>query len=60
MRLLTRALREQRMSPASAATLTSLTLDEITELIAPPATAGDAEITRELSEYESVRERVSG
>ncbi len=60
LRLLTRALREQRMSPASAATLTSLTLDEIAELIAPPATAGDAEINRELTEYESVRERVSG
>jgi Zn-dependent peptidase ImmA (M78 family)/DNA-binding XRE family transcriptional regulator len=59
LRLLTRALREQRISPASAATLTSLTLDEIAELIAPPNN-GDPEIAQELSEYESVRERVSG
>lgn len=58
VRLLARALREDRMSPASAASLTSLTVDEIAELIAPPAD-GDPEISRELSEYESVRERVA-
>lgn len=58
VRLLARALREERMSPASAASLTNLTVDEIAELIAPP-TDGDPEVSRELSEYESVRDRVA-
>jgi transcriptional regulator with XRE-family HTH domain/Zn-dependent peptidase ImmA (M78 family) len=58
VRLLARGLREGRMSPASAASLASLTVDEIAELIAPPAD-GDPEVSRELSEYESVRDRVA-
>jgi Zn-dependent peptidase ImmA (M78 family)/transcriptional regulator with XRE-family HTH domain len=58
VRLLTRALRDGRMSPATAASLTSLTVDEITELIAPSAD-GDPEISQELNEYDRVRERVA-
>jgi hypothetical protein len=58
LRLLTRALREERMSPPSAASLTGLTIDEIAELVAPPAD-GDPGVSKELSEYENVRERVA-
>ncbi|MGH9360837.1 MAG: helix-turn-helix domain-containing protein [Thermoanaerobaculia bacterium] len=58
LRLLAKALREGRMSPATAATLTELTVDEIAELITPPAD-GDPEVLKELREYEDVRERVS-
>jgi Zn-dependent peptidase ImmA (M78 family)/transcriptional regulator with XRE-family HTH domain len=58
LRLLTRALREQRMSPSTAASLTGLTLDEVAELVEPVAN-GDPNVSRELSEYENVRERVA-
>jgi Zn-dependent peptidase ImmA (M78 family)/DNA-binding XRE family transcriptional regulator len=58
VRLLVRALREERMSPATAASVTTLTVDEIAELIAPSAN-GDPEVSKELSEYENVRERVA-
>jgi hypothetical protein len=46
------------MSPPTAASLTGLTVDEIAELVAPSAD-GDPEVSRELSEYERVRERVA-
>lgn len=58
LRLLARGLREGRLSPATAASLTSLSLDEIAELLAPPVD-GDPIVSRELSEYENVRERVA-
>ena len=40
------------------ASLTGLTIDEIAELVAPPAD-GDPGVSKELSEYENVRERVA-
>jgi Zn-dependent peptidase ImmA (M78 family) len=58
VRLLARALREERMSPPSAASLTGLTVDEIAELVAP-SEDGDPEVSRELEEYGNVRERVA-
>jgi len=58
VRLLARALREERMSPPSAASLTGLTVDEIAELVAPSGD-GDPEVSKELDEYENVRERVA-
>lgn len=58
LRLLIKALREERVSPATAASLTRLTLDEIAELLPPPGD-GDPEVLDELREYEHVRERVS-
>jgi Zn-dependent peptidase ImmA (M78 family)/transcriptional regulator with XRE-family HTH domain len=58
LRLLTRALRGQRLSPATAAGLTGLTIDEVAELIAPPID-GDTEVAQELKELEDVRARAS-
>jgi Zn-dependent peptidase ImmA (M78 family)/transcriptional regulator with XRE-family HTH domain len=58
VRLLARALREELMSPPTAASLTGLTVDEIAELVAP-SDDGDPEVSRELDEYENVRARVA-
>ncbi|MDW8339542.1 MAG: ImmA/IrrE family metallo-endopeptidase, partial [Thermoleophilia bacterium] len=53
VRLLVRGLREERLSPSTAAGLTGLTLDEIVELVAPPD-GGDEQVIEELREYERV------
>jgi len=53
VRLLVRGLREERLSPSTAAALTGLTLDEIAELVSPPD-GGDEEVIEELREYERV------
>lgn len=58
LRLLTRALREERMSPATAAGMTGLTIDEIAELVTP-GIDGDPGVSKELSEYENVRDRAA-
>jgi Zn-dependent peptidase ImmA (M78 family)/transcriptional regulator with XRE-family HTH domain len=58
LRLLVRALREERISPPTAATMTGLTIDEVAELIAPTID-GDPGVSQELSEYELVRERAA-
>ena len=58
VRLLARALRGGRMSPPTAAGLTGLTIDEIAELLAP-AEDGDPQVSRELDEYENVRQRAA-
>lgn len=58
LRLLIRALREDRMSPPTAAGMTGLTIDEVAELISPEAD-GDPGVSKELSEYENVRERIA-
>lgn len=59
VRLLTDALERGVISPPTAASLSGLTLDEITELIAP-VSGGDPDVLEELSEYEDVRERAAG
>lgn len=58
VRLVTAAIRADRMSPASAAGLTGLTLDEMAELAYPPTGDGDEIVTRELKELDVVRHRV--
>jgi len=58
VRVLTAAIRADRMSPASAAGLTGLTLDEMAELAFPPMGDGDDMVTRELKELDVVRHRV--
>ena len=59
IRALALALRGDRISPASAAGLTGLTIDEMTELMAPPTGDGDAQAEREQREFEDVRQRVA-
>jgi Zn-dependent peptidase ImmA (M78 family)/transcriptional regulator with XRE-family HTH domain len=58
VRLLMRALRSELLSPDSAASLTNLTLDEMTELISPVAD-GDPNLAEELNEFEDVRRRAA-
>lgn len=58
LRLLVRALREQRISPPTAASMAGLTIDEVAELVAP-AEDGDPGVSRELSEYANVSQRVA-
>jgi Zn-dependent peptidase ImmA (M78 family)/transcriptional regulator with XRE-family HTH domain len=58
LRLLVRGLRDERLSPVTAASLTGLTIDEIAELISSPVD-GDSQVSRELQEYEDVRERAA-
>jgi Zn-dependent peptidase ImmA (M78 family)/transcriptional regulator with XRE-family HTH domain len=59
VRLLTSALRDERISPSSAASLTNLTLDEMAELMTPPAGDGDDMVAEELEQYTNVRERAA-
>jgi Zn-dependent peptidase ImmA (M78 family)/transcriptional regulator with XRE-family HTH domain len=59
IRALTASLREGRISPASAAGFTGLTVDEMTELMAPPSGDGDASSIQEQREFEGVRQRVA-
>jgi transcriptional regulator with XRE-family HTH domain/Zn-dependent peptidase ImmA (M78 family) len=59
VRLLTAALRQERISPSSAASLTILTLDEMAELMSPPAGDGDDQVREELEQYTNVRERAA-
>ena len=59
IRTLTAALREGQVSPASAAGLTGLTVDEMAELMAPPAGDGDASSMQEQREFEGVRQHVA-
>lgn len=59
IRALAMALRDGTISPASAAGLTGLTLDEMTELMTPPSGDGDQAVADELREYEVVRQRVA-
>lgn len=59
VRLLATALNQGRLSPASAATLTGLTIDEMAELMAPVA-GRDPEVAEEIREYEDVRDRAAG
>ena len=59
IRSLTSALREGRISPASAAGFTGLTVDEMAELMAPPSGDGDDLADQEQREFEGVRQRVA-
>lgn len=59
IRALTLTLREGRMSPASAAGFTGLTVDEMAELMAPPSGDGDASAVQEQREFEGVRKRAA-
>jgi hypothetical protein len=59
IRALSTALRDGRISPASAAGFTGLTVDEMAELMAPPAGDGDASSVQEQREFEGVRHRVA-
>lgn len=59
VRLLTGALRSGQLSPATAASLTGLTIDEMSELMAPPLDDGDETVTKELKQYTNVRERAA-
>lgn len=59
IRALTLALRDGRMSPASAAGFTGLTVDEMAELMAPPSGDGDASAIQEQREFEGVRQRAA-
>ena len=58
LRLLVRGLRDERLSPVTAASMTGLTIDEIAELISSPVD-GDSQVSRELEEYADVRERAA-
>jgi Zn-dependent peptidase ImmA (M78 family) len=59
IRLLSRALREKLLSPSTAATLTGLTIDEMTELSSPPSGDSDPSLAKELEQYSDVAERVA-
>jgi Zn-dependent peptidase ImmA (M78 family) len=59
IRALALALREGRMSPASAAGFTGLTVDEMAELMTPPSGDGDASAVQEQREFEGVRKRAA-
>lgn len=59
IRALSTALRDGRISPASAAGVTGLTIDEMAELMTPPAGDGDASSVQEQREFEGVRHRVA-
>ena len=59
IRALTVALRDGRVSPASAAALTGLTVDEMAELMSPPTGDGDAVADQERREFEGVRQRAA-
>ncbi len=59
IRALSTALRDGRISPASAAGFTGLTIDEMAELMTPPAGDGDASSVQEQREFEGVRHRVA-
>jgi hypothetical protein len=57
--LLSRALREKMMTPATAATLTGLTIDEMVELYSPPTGGSDPALVKELEQYSDVAERAA-
>jgi Zn-dependent peptidase ImmA (M78 family) len=59
LRLLARAIRGGRVSIPSAATLTGLTFDEISELVAPSAEESDPIVQEELGQFRDVRERTT-
>ncbi len=59
IRALTTALRDGRVSPASAAAFTGLTVDEMAELMAPPTGDGDEQAEREQLEFAGVRQRAA-
>lgn len=58
VRLLLYALRSDRMSVASAASLTGLTIDEIADLVRPTREDFDPAVTEELEQLRDVRDRV--
>ena len=57
--MLATALRDGRVSPSTAASVTGLTLDEMAELMAPPAGDDDPARQREDLEFDDVRGRVA-
>lgn len=59
IRALTSVLREGRVSPASAAGFTGLTVDEMAELMAPPSGDGDASSVQEQREFAGVRQHIA-
>lgn len=59
IRAITSALREERISPASAAGFTGLTVDEMAELMATPTGDGDEFADQEQREFEGVRRHVA-
>lgn len=58
VRLLTQAMRHDRVSVASAASLTGLTVDEISELVTPTEGA-DPAVQEELGQFRDVRDRIA-
>jgi Zn-dependent peptidase ImmA (M78 family)/transcriptional regulator with XRE-family HTH domain len=59
IRALTAALRDERISPASAAAFTGLTVDEMAELMTPPTGDGDEAAEQEQREFAGVRQRAA-
>lgn len=59
IRALSAALRHERISPASAAAFTGLTVDEMAELMTPPTGDGDEAAEQEQREFAGVRQRAS-
>ena len=59
VRLLTQAVRLGRMSVASAAGLTGLTVDEISELVTPAGERADPDVQEELGQFRDVRDRIA-
>lgn len=57
VRLLLRALRTERVSVGTAASLTGLTIDEIADLITPPWEDTDPAVRQELEQLDDVRQR---
>jgi Zn-dependent peptidase ImmA (M78 family)/transcriptional regulator with XRE-family HTH domain len=59
IRLVIRAIQEDRMSVASAAGLTNLTIDDISELVSPASEDFDPAVKEELGQFRDVRERIA-
>ncbi len=59
VRLLVQAIQQDRMSIASAAGLTGLTIDDISELVTPANEDFDPAVKEELGEFRDVRERIA-
>ena len=57
--MLVEALRDGRISPATAASVTGLTVDEMAELMTPAPTDGDAAGGQEDREFSDVRRRAA-
>lgn len=59
IRLLIQAIQRERMSIPTAAGITDLTIDDISELVTPASEGYDSAVVEELREFGDVRERIA-